>query len=244
VCAAGSTRSAPSTGATNKNLYLTQQLPRLDAVHNYRPLELSPPSITIYHPVFAKFINLMQQDISDFSSEELDSAYEFIKISTAFYTNEEERQLALQSLSMIDDEFWVSETILLTGSTGSKISLDGQSHVTCSELPGRPTAYYSLREIQNASGEGNCDAVDQAEACYVAICSSPKVFWGSDNSSPCTLIGLLVSPHRCLILLPCLSCWERRDLSVYIWCGLCGSLLFAEAYGLCLLGTEAWETGK
>ncbi|KAE9402422.1 hypothetical protein BT96DRAFT_991224 [Gymnopus androsaceus JB14] len=90
VVTAGRKQDSPSTGTKNNRLRKTQTKTNLGAIFNHCPLELSPPNITIFHPVFAKFIRLMNENSSDvvFTAAQLNQAYRFIEILTSFYPNE------------------------------------------------------------------------------------------------------------------------------------------------------------
>src|ERR1700674_3270306 len=44
-------RDSPSAGAKNSTLIETQKHDRIDALYNGRPLDLTAPSVSIYHPV-------------------------------------------------------------------------------------------------------------------------------------------------------------------------------------------------
>ncbi|KAF9779195.1 hypothetical protein BJ322DRAFT_1113551 [Thelephora terrestris] len=90
IAAAAQKRESPSTGASLTQRTLTQNDGRADAVYNYRPAELTPPPITIYHPVFAKFLQLMAEP-PDPTHEELGRAHEFVCLASAYYRDEAER---------------------------------------------------------------------------------------------------------------------------------------------------------
>ncbi|KAF9045838.1 hypothetical protein BDP27DRAFT_727945 [Rhodocollybia butyracea] len=47
---------------------------RADVIYNHRPLSLSPPPIVIYHPVFNKFLGIVNDQTLIFTHEELDNA--------------------------------------------------------------------------------------------------------------------------------------------------------------------------
>lgn len=184
VCATGLTRDSPSSGAKNSKLCETQKPAYLGAIFNHSPLELSPPNIMIFHPVFAKFIRLMNEESYTFTAGELDQAYRFIEISTTFYPEEKDQQLALQELTNVHEKFWVTESILLGGSRSA--NPDGNTCVLCHKLPNKPKAFSSLQELKNKIGEGGCDAADQTDACYACVCSGPNVFSHlTGYGSPC-----------------------------------------------------------
>ena len=51
ISAKARTRTFPSAGAVTSVRRDIQYSRRVDAVHNFRPLELSTPLVTIYHPI-------------------------------------------------------------------------------------------------------------------------------------------------------------------------------------------------
>lgn len=74
IAMAARSRDSPSTGAKTANRRETQVSHRLDAIHSFRPLELSTPPVSIYHPVFGRFHQLIMEERDDFTPEELDNA--------------------------------------------------------------------------------------------------------------------------------------------------------------------------
>ncbi|KAH9947831.1 hypothetical protein B0H21DRAFT_806645 [Amylocystis lapponica] len=87
IATAAKKRKFPSTGAHTADRIVTQNPTRVDAVYNYRPIDLAPPPITLYHPVFAKFLQLMAEP-QIFSDEELNNAQSFITLAVAYYKEE------------------------------------------------------------------------------------------------------------------------------------------------------------
>ena len=71
IAANARTRPSPFRGATTAHLYGIQYDDRPDAIHNFRPLGLSAPPVTIYHPVFARFLQRMDEEPGDLRPEDL-----------------------------------------------------------------------------------------------------------------------------------------------------------------------------
>ena len=96
IAANARTRPSPFRGATTAHLYDIQYDDRPDAIHNFRPLGLSAPPVTIYHPVFARFLQRMDKEPGDLRPEELDRARDFVTAATDFYTTAEGRAKAFE----------------------------------------------------------------------------------------------------------------------------------------------------
>ncbi|KAI0732364.1 hypothetical protein C8Q72DRAFT_901842 [Fomitopsis betulina] len=62
IAMAARSRDSPSTGDKTANRRETQVSHRLDAIHSFRPLELSTPPVSIYHPVFGRFHQLIMEE--------------------------------------------------------------------------------------------------------------------------------------------------------------------------------------
>jgi hypothetical protein len=89
-----------------------------------------------------------------------------------FYEDESDRHAALRNLNLICPSFCTETGVQVTMST---IRPDGHTSTIAKELSKAPTAFRSFEEIKNGAGSGNADAMDQAEAVFVAVCSSPNV---------------------------------------------------------------------
>ena len=89
-------RPSPFRGATAMHLYNIQYADRPDAIHNFRPLRLSAPPVTIYHPVFARFLQRMDEEPKDLSPEEFDRARDFVVAATDFYSTAAGRAKAFE----------------------------------------------------------------------------------------------------------------------------------------------------
>ena len=173
-------RPAPSSGAKLDKLRDVQTSSQADAIYNYRPLSLSAESVTIYHSVFAEFINDISAPLNslDFSHEELAVAADVVKAAMRFYKIEDLRTAALRDAvgSTLDKELFVKSVLTASSGYGStSAGPDGLLMVSCSMLPNQPVGYYYAQETKNESGEGGSDSVAQAECYYRAIVSRDEV---------------------------------------------------------------------
>jgi hypothetical protein len=82
----------------NSTLLDTQKDDREDAVYNGRPIQLTAPPLSIYHPVFATFKQKIAEPIdrATFTSTELRNAHQLIIDSVAFYADEKTRISKIQ----------------------------------------------------------------------------------------------------------------------------------------------------
>lgn len=171
----GQKRDSPSAGAKLDSLQRTQTTSHPDAIYNCRPLSLQPPPITIYHPVFAKFTQLMMEPCEklQFSCEELENAFEFIVSSLAYYSSEADRQAAIQGISYVAIDILRQTTITLGG---RKHTPDGVSMSICPVFPvkGR-MAIKGFADIKSDIGTGGSDPISRTECAYVAVYSSDEV---------------------------------------------------------------------
>ncbi len=147
-----------------------------NAVYNGRPIQLTAPPISIYHPVFAAFKQQIAEPIdrATFTSTELRNAHQLIIDSVAFYPDEKSRTVKIQeSLNVLvsPELFWNSE--IPYGQRTFKP--DGVMRCTCEEFPGRDTGAYEFTELKNAIGEAHSDPIHQAQCDYVAYYSDKAV---------------------------------------------------------------------
>ncbi|KAF9476230.1 hypothetical protein BDN70DRAFT_897494 [Pholiota conissans] len=170
-------RQSPSSGAKLDSLKTTQNVSRPDAIYNSRPLTLQPPPISIYHPVFAKFTQLMATPYTnmDFSYEELEQAIKFIASSLPFYEDEKSRQDSILGLASVASGILTSSAFNLKS---GMFSPDGVCSVECpvfTEKYQSTQAVMGIQVLESEVGTGGCDPAAQAECAYVAICSSDEV---------------------------------------------------------------------
>ncbi|KAH9948021.1 hypothetical protein B0H21DRAFT_708046 [Amylocystis lapponica] len=173
IATAAKKRKSPSTGAHTADRIVTQNPTRVDAVYNYRPIDLAPPPITLYHPVFAKFLQLMVEP-QIFSDEELNNAQSFITLAVAYYKEEAIRKRKLQLVmgAAVHKNILVSEGLSYTY---TRWLLD----------------HYAIHEVKLEIGDGGSDPIAQGECVYVAIYSSNEArFIREACCCPAFIIGM------------------------------------------------------
>lgn len=164
-------RESPSAGATSSCCFETQDSRRPDAIYNFRPVQLSVPPVTIYHPVFADFLDLIEEEPEDFLPEELDQAQHLITAATDYYKTEEQRRDALEDMaSAVHARILSRKTFEFTS---RKLTLDGA--VCAAKTPNGFNTVSAITVVKNEVGDGKSDPLAQAECAYVAIYSSNEV---------------------------------------------------------------------
>lgn len=165
--------------------YKQLQLPSTpDAIRNSRPLELTAPSIAIFHPAFAQFVtdmdepteNLIPSPSADitkcFTSDELDNAAMLVDCAAPIYQNEDVRHGEYAKIAHLEN---LAQNIVITlNKFGKHIKPDMHDKVGCALLK-HVHAYFELLEIKNEVGEGGSDAAHQVERDFAAICASDYV---------------------------------------------------------------------
>ena len=182
-------RCTSSDGLKASAMHATQTPDHLGAIYNGRPLELTPPPISIYHPVFSHFTQTFSEtpDRTRLGPYQLLNAYNFCVASVAYYKDREQRRLALQNIvtellggrrrALQSADHGVNENHLLwvdgsVVSTGCKYSL-------CPLI-------MLLARVGNEIGDDSSDPSAQLACDYVAICSSRQV----------TALNLFVTTRR------------------------------------------------
>ncbi|KAF9067863.1 hypothetical protein BDP27DRAFT_1364557 [Rhodocollybia butyracea] len=160
-------RQPTSAGAKVESLVDTQVMGRADVIYNHRPLSLSPPPIVIYHPVFSKFLNIVNDQTLIFTHEELDHALNFLATSTEHYSVKQDRHINLKGIQAAVHEH-ILTTIVHRLDKGTA-KPDGSISFRCPLLG--VNAVSELTELKNDFGEGNSDPIAKAECAYVAIVS-------------------------------------------------------------------------
>ena len=192
IAAKGRSRSSPSTSAITAARLDIQHGRRPDAVHNFRPLELSTPPVTIYHPVFARFRRLMAQEPTDLGPEELFRAQCFVTAANKFYKSEEMR---------IQETFrWLHADILTKETfefSSQKVTPDGT--VCVAKTHDDFDTVSVIIEVKNEIGDGGCDPLAQAECDYVAIYSAVEVC----GSRPSRVPMLTLQSQACRVREAC-----------------------------------------
>ncbi|KIK52320.1 hypothetical protein GYMLUDRAFT_64339 [Collybiopsis luxurians FD-317 M1] len=173
IASAAQTRPSPSTGAKSTELTTTQVKERPDAAYNYRPPELAPPPLSIYHPVFARFRREMATPTEglDFTDKELERASLIIDVSLRHYSNELQRREALRKVFLFyQKSFWQGCSI---GINDTHMDPDGALEYFLEFS--LPILYTMLGELKNGGGDGGCDPSDQAQCAYIKLISSKQV---------------------------------------------------------------------
>ena len=172
----------PSTGAKNSTLLRTQTDDREDAVYNGRPIQLTAPPLSIYHPVFATFKQKMAEPLNKttFTSTELRNAHQLIIDSVAFYADEKTRISKIQetlNVLVSPELFWNTE--IPFGQRTFKP--DGMMRCICQKFPRCDTGAFEFTEVKNGVGEAHSDPIHQAQCDYVAYYSDEAVrfYFGS-----------------------------------------------------------------
>ncbi|KAK7437614.1 hypothetical protein VKT23_018513 [Stygiomarasmius scandens] len=167
-------REAPLIDAQLYKLRAVQTINHPDAIFNHRPLELTGPPITIYHPVFSNFIRSMSvpTETLEFTDVELEKAMYLITIATEFYDHEDDRRDAIYKVL----KGFVADTTITYHNVQQKqltFSAGAFMRTKCSLMAG-VEAYPSFLEVKNEIGEGDSDPIAQAECDYVAIVTSDE----------------------------------------------------------------------
>jgi len=236
VAKAARKRKSPSTGAKNSTLLDTQKVGRVDAVYNGRPIRLSAPDISIYHPVFASFRQKIAGTIdkASFTKEELTETHNFIISSLEFYNNEAERLTRINPpLRYLVDRDVLCTVEIPYGDTIFKP--DGHIRCDCQKFPDRDVVALLFTEGKNGIGEGSSDPIHQSQCDYVAYYSAEKVYLFFPFLSAGTNC-LIASAYSGCVLLSCLSSWNCRSIHDHLWCHLHRSLHFATPNRLYLFG--------
>lgn len=176
IAAAGRKRRSPSSGARISELMKTQTPTRLDAIYNYRPLDLAPPPIIIYHPAFARFARAMSHPLdpdNPYTRKEVQTAREFIQLSSKLYGDDVSRQRAITDALSDAVGGGILDRAPLDYSSGS-FEPDGVIHMDTSFEGFIPVV--AITQVKNEIGTGGCDPLAQAECAYVAVYTSREVY--------------------------------------------------------------------
>ena len=173
IARAAQHRESPSAGATISARKQTQVRSKVDAVYNYRPLELAPPPIAIYHPVFTNFRRtLAELEDSELTPDELDHARKFVEAAVDLHVTQDQRIMALHPImyDAIHPDFLREITIKLDN---RNIRPDG--HVVSAKAPNGYEPVVAFEEAKVEPGAGNSDPIARCECDFVAVVSSDVV---------------------------------------------------------------------
>jgi hypothetical protein len=185
IAVAARKRDSPSADASLTQRIVTQTDFRADAVYNYRPANLAPPPITIYHPVFAKFLQLMAEPRNP-THEELNLAHSFVCLASAYHKDEATRISELLFNMRAAVHFGILGPRQLAYQS-RQLVLDGV--VTSAATPDGFRTIAAILEAKAEIGEGGNDPIAQAECAYVAVYSAEEVFYLQYCTSQCLFIG-------------------------------------------------------
>ncbi|TFY73271.1 hypothetical protein EWM64_g10741, partial [Hericium alpestre] len=173
-------RVLPSIGATAAHGLESQTAGCTDAIYNYRPLELASPPITIYHPVFAKFLQMMAEP-HEFTHEELDYARAFVSQAAAYHRYDCDRPRNQYMIGPAADPTIFMRTRLSCAASGEFVA-DGI--VTTAEAHNDFPTVAAITEMTLEVGEGGCDPLAKAECDYAAIYCSEEVRIAAGSGIP------------------------------------------------------------
>lgn len=136
---------------------------------------MASPPITIFHPVFAKFIDLMHEDKDRdvFTHEEFRTANNYMIEAMSFYDSKELRMEHLQEPMSEAVHTTIIEPVELDYRWGRTVELDGA--VFSASMPNDFKTVAALVQVRNEMADCDIDALAQAESDYVSIYSSEEV---------------------------------------------------------------------
>jgi hypothetical protein len=168
---------APSSAAKNSELVLNQNSTSPNAIWNGRPVTLTGPSLSIYHPIFQTFMQDYSASIepNDMSLDDFQAAKRLTDGSAEYYKGESDRFLKISPAL----EHFLGDHITWGGELNSgekKWIPDGYIKVKSPLCEGKPLSPISLHiELKNGLGPGNSDPVEQAQHDAFNLCTSPGV---------------------------------------------------------------------
>jgi len=169
-------QEAPSIGARNSRMLATQKAHVPNAIYNGRPLYLTGPSLTIFHPIFSKFKAMLAETPKDIPDSDLDNAYIIVRKSVLYYPTELDRQSAIESPFRQLLHCSAMPTKLKFGS--QQVRPDMHKRVEKCGVPD-PNSERQLLDfigvLKNNTGSGNCDPMDQAAKIYESMAVAPNV---------------------------------------------------------------------
>jgi hypothetical protein len=149
------------------------------AVYNGRPTNLTGPSLSIYHPIFQKFLQEYNSPINhnEITSLDYGLARQLISSSAQYFKHEGDRLLAIEPcLQPYLGLNFVSKKTMF--SSDKHWTPDGCAPVICGLYrmgePGYKWMTKLILEVNNGIGLGGTDPVEQAERDYILVCTSPN----------------------------------------------------------------------
>jgi hypothetical protein len=170
---------APSAAAQNSTLKSAQVLDNSQRVYNGRPTALTGPCLSIYHPIFQKFMQEYKSPVYPHQIDPLDytHANQFVRSSVEYFKDEGARLYAIRPPL----QYFFGETFRFHGAMQSYERYwvpDGHAPVTCglykSSEPGHGWMVTCINQLKNGIGMGDSDPVEQGQQVYVLVCTSPN----------------------------------------------------------------------
>ena len=168
---------SPSKAADNAKLLANQMSTNPHAVFNGRPMTLAGPSLSIYHPIFQRFMQKYSArvDFAGVSQKDIIIASKLMADSARYYEKEIDRLVKIsphleyflgtqwEGRLRTEDQSWVP---------------NGCNRVACPLFGSGGRGVLSpvslLFELENGIGAGHTDPVEQAEQGYFLLCTSSK----------------------------------------------------------------------
>jgi hypothetical protein len=163
-------RESPSAGAKLTARKKHQQDDKGDdRMYNSRPIAHTGPPIFIYEQAFSQF--LLDMEAHDPTSEELESAHDFVTKALQFYSTEDDRMYSIKDA--LQDSLGIPAT---THSYHFDSSFRPDGAKTCAKLNKFPP-FSAIFVLKNEIGEGDSDPLAQAECVYTAVYGSHEVMF-------------------------------------------------------------------
>ncbi|KAK7689255.1 hypothetical protein QCA50_007946 [Cerrena zonata] len=148
-----------------------------NAIHNFRPFEMGAPPIGIYHHVFARFAQIMNEDPTKtetaFSPQELNNARAFITTSLDYYDTEAQRQVNISGIGKVLGDS-ILESFRVIRDPTHDFFMDGSVRVPCPMILRTEKAVAFILELKPDLCSSESDALDQAQQYYRVLLGTPE----------------------------------------------------------------------
>jgi hypothetical protein len=175
--------------AQNSNLVQNQHSSNPHAVYNGRPVALTGPPLSIYHPIFQAFMREYSApvDLMGISEEDIIRASNLMVKSANYYKREEDRLRKISpDLAHFLNIDWKGAFV----SEARRWVPTGHTKVACPLSRSGGLGVISpanlFFELKNGFGDGHADPVEQAQHDYVLLCTSSEAGafdWLNDGPS-------------------------------------------------------------
>lgn len=214
-------RLSPSDGAAPSAMMASQHNTAMPLL-NGRPEDCSAPPISIFHPIFKQFTNLLKAEDA-LEDRQLRAASDFMHVGAEYYADEHLRQFALIPLMRILMPGITSGLQFHYDVNGFKPDMGRQ--VECGVYSERVIQYRdflaNIVELKNGVGSGKCDPTDQGAQVYLIQASSSDVS-GSPHFLPVSQPDVLPVPRIARVLMhACFSLVYSGAIHGRAWRDLC-----------------------